>query len=114
MTQLTLTNEEVDENSLIPITMEIVFQIEKNSVFWEGKAYPDVSSGGNFGGCIGYEGKETIKQIIEQQKDWLIRSYGRRVKEKIKIKNIKNEKTIDGIEKKKDYTEDELLFMGCD
>lgn len=87
MVQLTLSNEEISDEQLIPITIEIDFDIDDEGMFWNGKAYPNVSSGCSFGGAIPLEDgyKERIKEIIANEKDWFYKSYGRQVKEKIKI-----------------------------
>jgi len=75
---------------LIPITMEIVFTIKHNSrdgysLWYEGKAYPNVSSGCSFGGAREYESKEEIKHLIARERAWFKASYGRPIIEKIKI-----------------------------
>lgn len=71
--------------TLLPITMEITFTIKKDSLCYDGKAYPRVSSGCMFGGAVSYHGGKQIDKIVAQEKAWFIASYGRPVKEKIKI-----------------------------
>lgn len=72
--------------TLLPIIMEITFTIKKhNSLWWDGKAYPHVSSGCSFGGAYPGCGREQIDEIVARQKEWFVASYSRPVKEKIKI-----------------------------
>ena len=76
--------------------MEIVFEIKignfggKEAIIldWDGRAYPGVSSGGWFGGGTVYSEGE-IERIIKNEKEWLFESYGRLVKTKIKIKDLR-------------------------
>ena len=76
--------------------MEIKFIIEGNdgrrTLFYDGRAYPKVSSGSYFGGCTDYNEGE-IESIIKSQKEWLEKSYGRNVKVKIKIINNLNKQS---------------------
>lgn len=87
MTQLTLFNEKISDEQLIPITMEITFEIDENSLFWNGKAYPHVSSGCSFGGATSIKDdyKKRIEELVAKEKQWLKDSYGRSIKEKITI-----------------------------
>ena len=83
--QLTLANEKIDTENLIPLTIEIEFIIKEGSLWWNGKAYPHVSSGCMFGGVISYEGKEQIDWLVNSERCWFKASYGRPIKEKITI-----------------------------
>jgi hypothetical protein len=85
--QLTLTNEKIDTENLIPINMEITFDIDNEGMMWNGKAYPQVSSGGLFGGAIPpvKDYKKRIDEIVASQRSWFKASYGRPLKEKITI-----------------------------
>ncbi|HEC92629.1 MAG TPA: hypothetical protein ENI51_06535 [Candidatus Atribacteria bacterium] len=88
MSQLSLFNEKVDnDNLLVPITLEITFEISDNGLTWDGKAYPHVSSGCWFGGSIPSveNPKERIEKIIENEVEWFRASYKRVVKKKITI-----------------------------
>jgi len=90
MTQLTLSNKKISEEQLIPITMEIEFSVKDESLWWNGKAYPKVSSGCSFGGVISYKNKKQIDEIVTSQKRWFKESYGRPIKEKITINDLIN------------------------
>lgn len=82
--QVSLFGEKVEK--VDDLIMEIEFTIKKtNSLSWNGKGHPHVTSGCAFGGAIDYEGKEQIDKIISKQKEWFEHSYGRPVKTKIKI-----------------------------
>jgi len=87
MPQLTLLNEEISDEQLIPINIEITFNIDDDGLDWNGKAYPNVSSGCSFGGAIPSvkNHKERIDEIVAMERGWFKRSYGRPIKEKITI-----------------------------
>jgi hypothetical protein len=81
------TDEEIQRT---PITMEITFTIRRHEggeliLHHEGRAYPHVSSGCQFGGCRDYKDHEQINKLVEQEKKWFTASYNRPIVEKITI-----------------------------
>ena len=74
------------ESIVTPITIEFVFIIKDDTLSWDGKAYPHVSSGGQFGGSQEFKGDYQIKEIIDNQKLWF-EDYGRPIKIKKTVKD---------------------------
>ena len=91
MVQKTLFNDISSfQNIVKPITLKIEFIIttdkkkNKDTVCWGGKAFPHISSGGDFGGITDYEGRHTITEIVHNKKLWF-EDLGRPIIEKINI-----------------------------
>ena len=87
MPQLTLTNERISDEQLVPIIMEIIFEIDDEGMMWNGKAHPNISSGSNFGGAIPpvEDYKKRINELITMERDWFKESYDRPVKQKVTV-----------------------------
>ena len=65
------------------IIIDVTFKIDGKTLFYEGKAYPDVYSGSYFGGMMEYE-KGKIEEVINDLKKWFS-VYGRKIIIKKKI-----------------------------
>lgn len=90
--QITLTNKIATDKT--PIILEIEFVINNGTLHYDGRAYPNISSGCSFGGCSTFHGKKQIDAIVDNQIQWFKDSYNRPVKKKITIRGTHEHITL--------------------